>query len=209
MNRLRIPLLFFFSFILLVSLKVVTCSIIEWRRAENAYKNGEMEKAILHYERCIKWYFPINPLPKWSAIKLEEIGRSAEERGDSDLALLSYQAIRSGFLAVRNIYSPGKEFVERSTDRIAEILAMKGGRWLAGEEGIEERKAKIIKRYAVKEPSRFWSVIMLLGLIGWISGICGILISSDILEKRFRIDFKWLLVTLFSFSLWIIGLFKA
>ncbi len=67
--------------------KVFYYSGEEYRKGEDAFRQGDFNKALLHYDRAIHWYTPWSSSVERSIRRLWEMGETLEEKGDQKTAL--------------------------------------------------------------------------------------------------------------------------
>lgn len=186
----------------------------EYRKAEVAKAKGDITAAIVHYPRSIKWYLPGAFYVDKAAEGLWQVGMEAEAKGDKVMALMAYQELRSGFYAARSFYTPGTDWIERCSQKIAALMA----EWEAsstergGNSTIEELRQKhleILGRRAA--PDYFWSVVVEVGFFGWVGATIGFILQVFQGEKGFdgRRALRWGTLFLISYFLWIVGMLKA
>ena len=93
---------------------------------EAALARNDFVAAITGYQSAIHMYTPFSPLVERSAERLWEITRRCEEKGDTEIALISCRSLRSSFYAVRGLYQPGNAWIARCDARIAELVKARG-----------------------------------------------------------------------------------
>jgi hypothetical protein len=89
---------------------------------EEYFQAKDWMKAIVAYETAIHAYTPWNSMIQRSSERLWEITDALEQAGDLEMALIALRSLRSSYYAVRSIYTPGKDWIERCDARISEIL---------------------------------------------------------------------------------------
>ncbi|UCG81324.1 MAG: hypothetical protein JSV60_03345 [Desulfobacterales bacterium] len=203
----------------LISVAVALCFVglaLVWVRAfygsMHAYQQGEgyLEKhqyikAITFFDRSIHWYTPFNPNVAKSAQRLWEICIQAEQQGDIQLALIAARTIRRGFLGVRSFCVPGKDWISKCDRKIATLMAK-------GSEGqdVNRNTAHSFSKRHVPEPDVFWTLILEVGLFGWIGSAIGFLMHGLTQGKlRSRPAILWATMVIIFYTLWIIGMVKA
>ncbi|RII28539.1 MAG: hypothetical protein CXR31_01270 [Geobacter sp.] len=105
----------------------------QFNQGEAALSRGDYVAAIAGYEAAIHMYTPGSSMVERSAGKLWEIGELQEQRGDRELALVAYRALRSSFYATWGLTSPGKGWIARCDEKIARLVK------LQGEAGVQKR----------------------------------------------------------------------
>ncbi len=187
-------------------------SMKTYQKGEIHFKANQYINAITFYDRSIHWYTPFNPYVHKSARHLWEISMDAQARGDIRLALIAVKTIKRGFVAARSFYTPGRDWIEKCDIRMSELLKFEQGKknHLKREGKVE---VLLLDNPQVKGPDILWSIILLIGLLGWIGSAIGFIIS------RFRTsnpsgllsfsNFKWVLFWAVFFAIWIVGMMKA
>ena len=99
----------------------------QFNRGEAALSRGDYVAAIAGYEAAIHMYSPGSHMVERSAGKLWEIGEMHEQRGDRELALVAYRALRSSFYAAWGLTSPGKGWIARCDEKIARLVKLEEG----------------------------------------------------------------------------------
>ena len=102
--------------------------IINYLEGEKAFAAGDYKTAISDYETAIHMYTPFSGYVPASAQRLWEIGQGFENAGEYDWSLIAYRSLRSSFYAVRSLYTPYKDWIERSEKQIDVVLALQGKR---------------------------------------------------------------------------------
>lgn len=95
-----------------------------FREGEDFYRRGLMVEAITSYETAIHAYTPFNSNVKRSAEMLWKIGNQLRVKPDLDLALIAFRSLRSSFYAVRSLYTPYPEWIEKAEQQIEAILKL-------------------------------------------------------------------------------------
>ncbi len=67
-----------------------------YARGEKLLEEGQTIRAITYFDRALHWYAPLNPYVEKATLKLWEIGEKAEKAGDTRMALIAFESIRSG-----------------------------------------------------------------------------------------------------------------
>jgi hypothetical protein len=163
-------------------------------RGETFLKEGQTIRAVTFFDRSIHWYTPLNPYVQKSAERLWVIGQRAEQAGDSKLALIAFSAIRSGFYGASHLVTPGKEWIKKVDAKLHDLGA--GG-----------------KNVRDPHPDAFWSVVVVLGFLGWVGSVIGLILrvlgpgrgSGNPGVSVIR----WAGLIVIFFILWIWGMFKA
>ena len=96
----------------------------QYTEGEKDFAAGDYKMAITEYGTAIRMYTPLGGYVPASLSRLWEIGEGYEKTGQYDWALISYRELRSGLYAVRSFYSPYSEWIDRSEERIEQVLAL-------------------------------------------------------------------------------------
>lgn len=201
-----------------IGLTLVVLALV-WIRAffasKHAYQAGEGYfnkqqhiEAITFFDRSIHWYTPFNPYVHKSAQRLWEICTHAEQQGDIPLALMAARTIRRGFLAARSFYTPGRDWLDRCDAKIPLLMnqGLKGQR-LRGAAEISSPPQPS------PEPNVLWTLILEVGLIGWIGSAIGFLILSlrggQTVQLRSGAAIFWGTMVIVFYTMWIVGMIRA
>jgi len=191
-----------FALLLLAILwaRVFYGSMTDYKTGDGFLKENQTIRAITYFDRSLHWYAPLNPYAQKSAQKLWEIGERAERAGDVKLAIIAFSTIRSGFYGASHFIVPGKQWIERSDSRIRALFQL-------------EEKGKLLPDQKVNAPDVFWTLVLELGLMGWIGSVFVLIFlrAGGVKEPRPRAfsPLPWLITAAACFSLWIMGMFKA
>ena len=165
-------------------------------------------KAITFFDRSIHWYTPFNPYISKSAQHLWEIGVKAEQQGDVQLALIAVRTIRRGFLGTRSFYVPGEHWISKCDRKIVSLMA-KG----SGGQDMKGNTALSFSTQRSQEPDVFWTLILEVGLLGWIGSAIGFLMyglaKGQTPKLRSRSAIFWGVMIIIFYTLWIVGMVKA
>jgi hypothetical protein len=161
----------------IVAVRVVWSSRGEWRAA--VASQGDEE--ILHLGRAARLYAPGNPYSRRAVDKLATIGR-----GDAARALAAWRELRSAILATRSFYTPHRALLDEANSHIADLMA--DAELAAGSEHVRPRaRAWHAARLAADEsPSLPWTLLALLGLVGWVGCAVGLLLRGIGDDDRLR-----------------------
>jgi hypothetical protein len=204
--------LFIFILFSMIYLKVFFSSRVEFRTAEAARLKGNDREAITHYERAILWYLPIGGYVEPAAEALWKLGLLLEEK-DKKLALEAFRSLRSGFYATRSFYTPGWEWIDRSDQKIASLMAQEPPYSEADKKKTIERRTEealaILKR--PQKPHAGWSIVLEIGFWGWVSAVLLFIMTGFSAENRV-IPKRGLLIgglIILFYALWIVGMMNA
>jgi hypothetical protein len=177
-------------------------SMRAWEQGEAMFQQKQYIRAVTFFDRSIHWYAPLNPYVERSAQRLWAIGTMAEKQGDVMLAMIAFRAIRRGFYGVEGVYSPGEAWIDRSNAKIGQ-LSKPGG---AGAKGIKRKDLP-------PPPDIFWSLMVEVGLLGWLLSMAVLVVRLFRREPGTRATvasvIAWGVLSVGFFVLWLAGLFKA
>lgn len=202
-------ILFFF---LMIGLKVFLSARSEFIAGETARAKGDDREAITHYERAMLWYLPVGGYVEPAAEALWEVGLRLEGK-DRQTALEAFRSLRSGFYAARSFYTPGREWIARSNQKIASLMAQAPPYSEADKKATPEQRAA--DALAVLEtpmrPDAGWSIVLEVGFLGWVSGVLlfiatGFTAENRVIPKRGLLLGLWIV---FFYALWVVGMMNA
>ena len=91
---------------------------------EKAFGKGDFIGAVAGYEAALHMYIPNHPAMEKAARQLWILGETSERQGDINRALIAYRALRSSFYAVKWLATPGREWISRCDEKIAELTPL-------------------------------------------------------------------------------------
>jgi hypothetical protein len=197
---------------LMIWLKAFYGSMAAYDRGESLLEVKDYARAVTFFDRSIHWYTPFNPYVEKSAERLWEMSGQAEKRGDIRLSLMALRAVRRGFYAARGLYAPGKGWIERAEGEIRRLTA--GSRNRAESSGMSGGEAAYSPEGGKDgNPDVAWTVVLEIGLLGWIGSMVGFILSlfQDKERGKFILApaFTWGGLALIFFSMWVFGMMKA
>lgn len=95
--------------------------IVQYQRGVAAEQAQQSIGAISGYEAAIHMYTPWSPLVERSAAALWRIGLAAEQKGETELALIAIRSLRSSFFSARSLFLPGESWIERANEKIVQL----------------------------------------------------------------------------------------
>lgn len=201
--------LFFF----LAGGKVLYSQRVHFNAAEQYFAQSNWKLAIREYDRTMNFYFPMSPYIQRSAEKLWHIGEMFEKENEMGWANIAYSSIRSSFYASRSLYTPGKDWIRKCDEKIADLnvrLLIKEGS-LKEKESEEERKRFLSVMTADRAPDPLWSVFAETGFLGWIASVFFMIFKGFDENGKIRVRFALYGIGsfCFAFSVWIISLLKV
>jgi hypothetical protein len=211
LKRLFVATILIVIFLFMVWARVFYGSMQAYQKGESYIKKGQYIRAITFLDRSMHWYAPLNSYVERSAQRLWEIGRYAQKNGDIRLSLIAVRTIKRGFLSARSFYTPGKGWIEKCNLRIQELVRIEGG------QESNEKEGKLVdtmfKESEGKPPDVVWSVILLIGLLGWVGSVLTFIMARfHVSQEGTRISFsscKWMFFGIFFFTAWIVGMVNA
>jgi hypothetical protein len=190
-----------------LAVRVVSSSHAELRRGEHLERSGDIDGAILAYRRSARQYAPGNPYCARALDRLGRVAESAREAGDTEQALAAYRSMRGAILASRSVYVPHAARLRRAEAAIEEL-----GAELAPPADRTEARARA--RAALSAPERpgvGWTLVLLLGWIGWTFGAFAF--AQRALDEEDRLQSGparlWGTVVVVGFGLFVIGMALA
>jgi hypothetical protein len=187
----------------------------EWKLARAAESRGDAHVAAMYYGRAVHMYVPGWPLPMRAARRLLELGDAAEGRGDALEARYCYEEARSGLLAVRSFWQPGRELVAEAEQRMLPLmLSDPRGNWPDRALPEAERAAALRAVLASREdPAPGWVLLMGIGYVAWL-GAAGMAILRGVPEREdepfaWAPLLRWSGASLLGFLAWLLGVWRA
>lgn len=121
---------------------------------------GPMLQIVLEYEEAARAYFPGSPYPKRSLHKLLILAKSAQMRGERQLALYIWDVIRRSTLVTRHLFQPNKNYLVASEKA---ILVLRDTSSVPPDE-----IGNLVAH--PDDPSVILSLVLFLGIAMWIGG---------------------------------------
>jgi hypothetical protein len=205
--------LFCAFFALLVSGRVFYLQRSHFMNAEEYFMKAEWKLAIREYDNTMHFYTPWSPYIQKSAKKLWQIGEMFEKQDRLEWARLAYATIRSSFYASRGLYTPGKDWILKCDDKIADLnvkLLIRDGSIKPVEADAEKQKQLYVLKID-RAPNPLWAVLAEAGLWGWIVSVIFIIVKGmDFHGKPVRrFALYGFLSFVLTFALWIVAMIKA
>ena len=173
-------------------------SMQDYKTGETFLKENQTVRAVTYFDRALHWYAPLSPYTEKAAKALWEIGEKAESRGDTRLARIAFESIRSGFYAASHLFVPGRSWIERVDVKL---------------EGLGKRTETGVGKLKDPHPNPIWSVVVVIGFLGWVGSaaawiqlVLGPKESSRAWVKKPGV---WIGTGLVCFSLWVLGMAMA
>ena len=190
-------------FLVLTWVRVYVGSRQAYGKGMGFLERRETVRAITYFDRSLHWYAPLNPYVERSAQRLWEIGTRAQEQGDTKMALIAFQSIRQGFYAARSLWTPGKDWILKCDAKINDLA---NGRARGGAEPPGHDQGVI-------GPSIFWSLVVVVSLLGWVGSVIGFIVIGMGAKGRFRYEnsraLLWMALFMSFFAVWVLAMMKA
>ena len=150
------------------------------------------------------WYAHFNPYVEKSAECLWRIGNLPDQSDEGELNLIALESIRNSFYSVRSFYAPGADWIERSENRIRDILNNRN-KYSSIKKDLSDSYMEF------NDPDVVWTVILETGLFVWIATVLILIfiLFEDKKQKYFNNVWIWTGLSVFSFGMWIVGMIKA
>lgn len=181
-----------------------------YKQGEGYYEEGNYIRAITYFDRSLHSYTPFNPFIGKSAEKLWSIGEDALKEEDQKLALEAFRTIRRGFYSANNFYQPGRDWIERCDEKINSIIN-KGTDAKGMQDNYLTQNGRIHEGQVFQSPDVFWTVILEIGIIGWIGTV--IFFILDIFRRERKNNrmkvIRYISVAVLFIFLWVLGMMKA
>jgi hypothetical protein len=203
MARLRSVLLVTVVVLGALVVRALVGSIVEYHQGDGAAIGNDSIRAMVHYERAVRWYVPGNPYAYAALGSLVvTCNRLAQEQGPQ-AGFDCYSRARGAILSVRSFTTPWPRDLAAIEDTLA---------FLSGQLGYpsERMREKLALNF---EASPAWSLVAALALVGWIGGVAGAIWTGVDPEsgkpRRSRKAFMFLGLFVASFALWLLALSLA
>jgi hypothetical protein len=194
------------------TVRVLTSAVSELRIADQYRARGELEGAVIHYRRAARWYAPGSPFHVEALSRLGTIGAQAEQRGDSELALSAYRAVRAAIMSTRSFYIPEQARLRAADERIATLMAaLPAPPMDAGKSREQLRREHLALLEANSDPNLLWTLILLAGFAAFVGGTFAFIRRAIDAQDRFirREALRWSAVIVVGFGVFLLGLSLA
>lgn len=199
--------------LLIVAGRVFYLQRSHFTQAEKYYSESNYKLALREYDTAMHFYTPFSPYINRSAERLWGMGGMFEADDKLQWANAAYAAIRSSFYASRSLYTPGRDWIRRCDEKIADInvrILLKEGS--IKPEDAEAEKMKHLRVMTVdRAPAPLWAAIAGIGFLGWIGSIIFVIFRG--FDKAGKVSRKPALIGVGSFAvffaLWVLALLKA
>ena len=169
-----------------LAVRVVAGSHDELRLAERLRARGDVDTAIVHYRRAVRFYAPGNPYVSDALRALVDIAREAERAADTTRALAAWRAVHAGILTGRSFYVPHRDVLAEADAHLAALAAADPPPVDVphGETGRRLSYLAALERARDSDPSVLWTLVLLSGFAAWIAGSLGLVLRGVDLEAR-------------------------
>ncbi|MBI5427364.1 MAG: hypothetical protein HZA02_03700 [Nitrospinae bacterium] len=193
-----------------LALKVYLNAAAELRQGDEYSAKGLPDQAAVHYERSIRWYLPGLNDGENAAEGLWKTAAQYESRGDIENALSSYRLLRGAFYSARSFFTPGRKWIGRCNEKIAELMAGRPPFSAADRaKSLERRKSEALSLLSTEKPPFIqWALLSELGFFGWVA--CAFLFVVKAMTPQGRIKTRQALLLSGAwaafYGLWILGM---
>lgn len=181
-----------------------------YNKGKDSFDREQYIMAITFFDRSMHWYTPFNPYVERSAEYLWEISKQSEQINDKKMSIIALETIRNGFYSARSFYSPGINWIDRCETKIGSIDNSQKESILQ-EDNYDGKNTIYSSNMEYNDPNIFWTIILEVGLFGWIGSILGFIyfyLGAD--NNRYvRKYYLWILAAGVTYGLWIIGMIEA
>ncbi|MFA6056298.1 MAG: hypothetical protein WC769_13095 [Thermodesulfovibrionales bacterium] len=200
-------------FLLIVGGRVFYLQKNHYIAAERYFSEANWKLAIREYDTAMHFYTPWSTYIDKSAKRLWQIGEMYERDGKLDWANIAYSSIRSSFYSSRSLFTPGRDWINKCDDKIADLnvkMLIEDGS-IKTEEADAEKKKHLYVMKVDRAPNPVWSVLVEAGFFGWIASIIFLIFKGidDTGKTRGRFALYGALSFIFSFAIWVVSLLKA
>lgn len=206
-------LVIFFILIAVIGGRVFYLQRSHFLKAEEHYKESNLKLAISEYDTAMHFYLPFSPYIQKSAQRLWQMAEVFEREDKLEWAHMAYSSIRSSFYGGRSLFTPGKKWIERCDEKLADLNI----RMLLKEGSIKPEDADSLMAkhlYTLKvdrAPKPLWSLIVALGFFGWVASVIFIIFRG--FDKQGRLSrnafIRAVLFFILFFLIWVVSLLKA
>lgn len=195
-----------------VAVRVVSSAAQELQRGDACAANGELDAAVVHYRRAARWYAPGSPYSSRALGRLGSLGAAAERRGDSELALSAYRAIRAAVMSTRSWYVPERERLAAADERIASLMAVQPPPPMDAGKSVQQLRGEHLALLQAETGPRLgWTLVLLLGFFGWVAGAFALSLRAVDADNRIvaRELRRWGALVVVGFALFVLGMSLA
>jgi hypothetical protein len=189
------------------------------READASRGRGDALATIAWSLRAAEAYVPLTSHPARAYEHLRTIAIGAEQRGDVELALVAWQAIRTAVRATTSVFTPYRDRLVEADDHLATILAQRLAQRLAQganpgvdraspADRVEALRGDLARDEADGSPHPLAVVATNVGLIAFFAGAWTLLADASRRVKTDRAA-RWYALLVGGGALYAIGLWLA
>lgn len=195
-----------------ITARVIWAGESEIAASTVALQQADVHEAVTRARRAAGWYAPGAPHVRVAYERLVAIATAAEGRGDRDLALFAWRAVRTAAIESRWIVTPHERDLERANRAIARIEAAAPrppGTRTESPQRIEQLQITALLRD--EAPRVPWVIALVVAFVAWAGGAAwGVRRASRAPEGRALAQARpGFVVALAGMTLWVIALFRA
>jgi hypothetical protein len=195
-----------------LAVRAVLSSRDELAQGDRARASGDVDGAIAHYRRAVRWYAPGNPYGTDALAALAAIGAEAEAEGDVDRALSAYRSIRGAILSTRSTFTPHADALAAADARIADLVSGLPPPPIDADRSRGELRAEHLALLSnVSRPSVPFTILLLVGFAAFVGGVAAFVTRA--LDEEDRVvpaeARRWGTVAIVGFGLFVIGMALA
>ncbi|MCS6799811.1 MAG: hypothetical protein NZ898_15060 [Myxococcota bacterium] len=158
--------------------------LADGRQAE---RRGDLDAAVAHYRRAVRWYLPAAPHVVEGIEALARLARQAERANDTERALLAWRSLRGAILSTRSLYTPHEAWVDLADERIAALMASQPPPPIDAGRSADERHTEYLAqlRAARERPTPGWALLAVGGFALFVGAVATLLVRGLDAEDRF------------------------
>lgn len=175
-----------FTIVALVAGRAVTEARHELVLAQEHQSENRPLRAIEHYRRALRWWFPWTPHEPEAASSLRALAEELEAAGEIDSALLAWRSLIGGMEASRLPFDVQDPRREHAKDQIARLLVLQGATGIDAsltEERLQAEHRESLDRRVGPDP--LWGAVLVVGFTLWLVGL--VLLISRGFDRRGRL----------------------
>jgi hypothetical protein len=204
--------LFAFSVVLILgvfSVRVILEGESELSASDAAFDRGDLSSALDHARRGATLYAPGAPHVERAYERLNALALGAEAAGQSKIAFLAWQAIRSAALESRHVWLPRQAELERANQNLARLEAV--ARDTAASDRQKTQNQALTRLRADDAPDPAWIAVLGAGFLLALAGLS--LFAFRGLNRTGQVSFQRARLGLLLFAIgaacWTLAAYKA
>ena len=200
---------------LVVAARVVGSGTVALRDARAHEAAAEHHAAAIAYGSAIRMYLPGLPIGHRASEGLVGLADRAAAAGEQDEHRFCLEELRSGWLAVRSTWQPGRRWIDLAEERLVPIMAGDGrSSWPDPALSPTEQEAVVRAVLASRDdPALGWVLLMGLGYVTWLAGaslaIWRGLPADEDSAVHWRAVLTFSAVSVSGYALWLLALARA